>query len=596
MPAPLRIALVHPHALPARDDVSRHVAAEAAALAARGHRVTVLSPAGDREAVARGRELLTAAAAGDPDALSAAPGEVLDVALGRGLPAGPGRRVGEPFDLAGALETALTRAPFDVVHLHEPLAPSPALAALRHAPGVTAVTFHRAEPLVGVAFLRPLVDRALARAGIRIATTATGREALSQMLPGEYRVIAPGVEAPPAGAVAGGTGLVIVARGRDRVAARFALSMLRGIDLDAVGPVTLIGAAEAPWRTRAAVPKALRGRVEVVPDPGPAGRMRLLVDAGIAVVAGPDEAAGPALREALAAGCAVLGPRSPAADDAIEHGVDGLVLPPFAREAWRAAIDELVADPPRRRALAEAARAAPRRGWDDAAAELEAAYRDALAARADQDAAPRVAADLRVRTGPGLTPERLIAACRSRGIAVVGIAGPGGVADARAVAALAPPGLTVVAGQEITTSEGVLVGLFLTRDVPPGMSPEATATAIREQGGVVLVPHPDAAAAPPPPEALRRIAADIDLHEVLTGHGEAPADAGLMQRMGLRVVAASGADRPEDVGAAVTEVRPFRGPADLLDALSDARLVRAERRRRSREPRTRRRRNRSHES
>ncbi len=88
-----------------------------------------------------------------------------------------------------------------MVHLHEPLAPSPALAALRHAPGITAATFHRAEPLVGVAFLRPLVDRALARADLRVATTEAGRAALSEILPGDYTVIAPGVDtarfAPP---------------------------------------------------------------------------------------------------------------------------------------------------------------------------------------------------------------------------------------------------------------------------------------------------------------------------------------------------------------------------------------------------------------
>lgn len=595
MSSPLRIALVHPHALAARDDVARHVAAEAAALAARGHRVTVLAPAGDRQAVARGRALLTAAAGGDPEALAAAPGEVLEVAIGRGLPAGPGRRVGEPFDLAGALETALTRAPFDVVHLHEPLAPSPALAALRHAPGVTAVTFHRAEPLVGVAFLRPLVDRALARADIRIATTATGRDALSEMLPGDYRVVAPGVEAAPAETNPGAPGLVLVARGRDRVAARFALSMLRGLDPAGLGALTLIGPAEAPWRTRAAVPKALRDRVAVVPDPGPAERMAIMAGAGTVVVAGPDEAAGPVLREALAAGCAVLAPRCPATDAAIEHGVDGLVLPPFAREAWTSALGELAADPARREALRAGARAAPRRTWDDAAAELEEAYRGALAARLDPGAGPRVAADLRVRTGPALTPERLVAACRDHGITVVGVAGPDGVAAARAVAAAAPPGLTVVAGQEIATAEGVLVGLFLTRDVPAGMSPEATATAIHEQGGLVLVPHPDAADVPSP-DALRRMTADIDCHEVLAGAGDPPADADLLRRLGMCLVATSGADRAEDVGSSLTEVRRFAGAADLLEALGDARLVRADRRRRAREPRPRGRRNRSHES
>ena len=123
------------------------------------------------------------------------------MAVGRALPAGAGRRVGEPFDLSATLETVLSRVPFDVVHLHEPLAPSPALAALRHAPGVTAATFHRAEPLAGVAFLRPLIDRALARADLRIATTEAAREALSEILPGDYAVVAPGVDVaafPPA--------------------------------------------------------------------------------------------------------------------------------------------------------------------------------------------------------------------------------------------------------------------------------------------------------------------------------------------------------------------------------------------------------------
>ena len=82
-----------------------------------------------------------------------------------------------------ALEAALSRPAFDVVDLHEPLAPSPALAALRHARGVAAVTFHRAEPLAGVAFLRPLVDRALSRADLRIATTRAAAEALGRSCP-----------------------------------------------------------------------------------------------------------------------------------------------------------------------------------------------------------------------------------------------------------------------------------------------------------------------------------------------------------------------------------------------------------------------------
>ena len=96
----------------------------------------------------------------------------------------------------------------------------------------------------------------------------------------------------------------------------------------------------------------------------------------------------------------------------------------------------------------------------------------------------------------------------------------------------------------------------------------------------------------PPADVLRRIQGEIDCHEL----GEDD-DEGTLRRLGVLVLAASGARRPEDVGAAVTELRRFEGPSDLLDALTDARIGRPERvGRRLREPRARGRRNRSHES
>ena len=48
----------------------------------------------------------------------------------------------------------------------------------------------------------------------------------------------------------------------------------------------------------------------------------------------------------------------------------------------------------------------------------------------------------------------------------------------------------VIVGSEISTRDGDLIGLFLDRDVPAGMSARETALAIRRQGGLVLVPHP----------------------------------------------------------------------------------------------------------
>lgn len=48
----------------------------------------------------------------------------------------------------------------------------------------------------------------------------------------------------------------------------------------------------------------------------------------------------------------------------------------------------------------------------------------------------------------------------------------------------------VVIGEEVSTSDGHLIGLFLEETVRPGMSALETAKAIRGQGGIVLLPHP----------------------------------------------------------------------------------------------------------
>ena len=562
--AGMRIALLCPHAWPPRDDVAHQVAAEAAALARRGHRVTVLAPATDRARVAAGRAVLHAAREGDGSALSPPGPGVLEVGLGRAA-------------MAGALEETLWEHPWDVVHLHEPLAASPALTALRHAGGATAVTFHRAETLAGVAFLRPLLDRALARTRLRIVTSAAAARTLGDILPGDYTLVRPGADLAalaPGPETAGPPGLVLVARGRDRVGVRFALSLLRGLDLSAVGAITLIGPADAPWRTRTAVPKALRGTVTVVPDQGPASRAAALAAGRIAVLADPSDAAGPVLAEAQAAGCAVLAPRSPGAEEGVAHGVDGLVLPPFTREAWIDAVAQLVADPTRRAAISAAARAGAR-SWDDAAAELEARYRDVRDSVPAGSGDVRVRADLRVRMGPGLDPARLVATCRAREIGLVAVASPEGVAPARAVREAAPEGLVVVAGQEVATAEGPLVGLFTDRDVPAGLTLAESAAAIHAQGGLVMVPDPAGPTGAPEPEALRALDGAADLYEARDASAWE-----VLRRVGLLPCAGSGAERADEVGARLTEMRAATDPAAFLAAVADARAPRPPRRRR----------------
>lgn len=51
-------------------------------------------------------------------------------------------------------------------------------------------------------------------------------------------------------------------------------------------------------------------------------------------------------------------------------------------------------------------------------------------------------------------------------------------------------GEKIIVGQEITTRDGEIIGLFLQERVTPGLSAKETAVAIHTQGGLVYIPHP----------------------------------------------------------------------------------------------------------
>lgn len=48
----------------------------------------------------------------------------------------------------------------------------------------------------------------------------------------------------------------------------------------------------------------------------------------------------------------------------------------------------------------------------------------------------------------------------------------------------------VIKGEEVLTTEGEIIGLYLKKEIPEGLSPEATIEQIIDQDGVVYIPHP----------------------------------------------------------------------------------------------------------
>jgi hypothetical protein len=147
---------------------------------------------------------------------------------------------------------------------------------------------------------------------------------------------------------------------------------------------------------------------------------------------------------------------------------------------------------------------------------------------------------------------------------VVGREGAGGAAD-----------LTVIVGEEIWTSRGELVGLFLRERIPGGLSPEETVARIKGQGGLVLLPHgfDPRKRSRLQPAARERIADEIDIVETFNTHVSSPRwnDEAVewARERDLPMSAGSDAHKPDEIGTAWVEVptRPIRGPDDLLAAL-----------------------------
>lgn len=79
-------------------------------------------------------------------------------------------------------------------------------------------------------------------------------------------------------------------------------------------------------------------------------------------------------------------------------------------------------------------------------------------------------------------------------------------------------GERIIVGEEITTLEGEIIGLYLRETVPPHLSAVATVAHIREQGGLVYIPHPfETVRKGLTAASLDAIAAEVDIMETCNG-------------------------------------------------------------------------------
>src|SRR5207247_3385445 len=130
-----------------------------------------------------------------------------------------------------------------------------------------------------------------------------------------------------------------------------------------------------------------------------------------------------------------------------------------------------------------------------------------------------------------------------------------------------------------TDGQGEVIGLFLSAEIPRGLSFADTIAAIKEQNGLVYLPHPfDRLHAIPDPATLHRHLADVDVFEVynarLMFEGYNDEALRFATKYNLTMGAGSDAHVLQGVGTGAMRMRAFHGPEEFLLSLRTAQVLR----------------------
>jgi predicted metal-dependent phosphoesterase TrpH/glycosyltransferase involved in cell wall biosynthesis len=557
----LRICLVTPFSWSQPHDVNEHVAGVADAIRDRGHSVSVLAPSNRAADLAAGRRALRDGA------------EAPLIALGPAVPISRRSRIGLPVGVRANLSAALARGGFDVVHGFEPGLPSLSYLALRDAHALTVASFFSPERL-GYPPAKARREKLLARIDALVASSPEAAHAAAQRFPGEYRIVEEGVDAELFRPMEKRRLVVLEWRPAERSLSRAVQRALRELpdwELVYLRTKTLAG--------RPAIPARLRSRARVRTGRDGRSRAAILDEAAIFVPA--LEGLSRVSLEAAAAGAAIASP-------------PGVQEQP---ELAAAALARLAENEPLRQQLSdEARRSIAGKTFADVAAELEELYTDVGRRRRTSQQTvtrsegplsdrPWILADLHLHTSwstdCSVDVEDLLDHAQEQGLGAIAVTDHNVFGGALEAVELARDrDLIVIPGEEVKTDgQGEVIGLFLSEEIPRGMSFADTIAAIKAQGGLVYLPHPfDRMHSIPNPATLHRHLADIDVFEVYNARllFEAYNDEALRfaRKYNLTMGGGSDAHVPQGLATGGLRMRAFEGPEELLVSLRTAEILR----------------------
>ncbi len=353
-----------PYAWEAAGGVQVHVRRLSAKLRERGHDVVVLAPG------------------------SRPPDEPWVRRVGRPLPvsyAGTVARIAPlPFRRTRA---ALAAFRPDVVHVHEPLTPSVSMFATLASRAPVVATVHAyLDRSRAMELAAPVLRRVWARVAVGVAVSEAAASFLRRSLPGvDLEVVPNGVdvrafEAPRPMDLPEGRRIAWVNRLDPQKGFAIAVAAFAKVVAE-MSDARLIVAGEGRDReTLGLLPEAARDRVSLlgtIPNdlvPSVHAASEVFVSS-----AWGQESFGIAVVEAMAAGLPVVVSDIPGYREVVDHGVEGLLVPPRDPEALAAALLRVLRDPSLAERLGRAGRARARAyDWSIVVDRLEACYARAI--------------------------------------------------------------------------------------------------------------------------------------------------------------------------------------------------------------------------